>query len=76
MASSTLLRALGEELRERRNKLGLSQEAFAHEAGLHRNVIGLVERGTANLTVDTLLKITSVLGMRVSELIAAAERRR
>ena len=76
MVSSTLLRALGEELRERRNKLGVSQEAFAHEAGVHRNVIGLIERGTDNLTVDTLIKITSALGMRVSEFIAAAERRR
>lgn len=76
MASSTLLRALGEELRERRNQLGLSQEAFAHEAGVHRNVIGLVERGTDNLTVATLIKITDVLGMGVSDFIAAAERRR
>lgn len=76
MASSTLLRALGEELRERRNKLGLSQEAFAHEAGVHRNVIGLVERGTDNLTIDTLIKIVAVLGVRVSDFVAAAERRR
>ncbi len=76
MPSSTLLRALGEELRERRNKLGVSQEAFAHEAGVHRNVIGLVERGTDNLTLDTLIKIAAALDVRVSELIAAAERRR
>ena len=44
MASGTLLRALGEELRERRKKLRLSQEALAHDAGVHRNVIGRLER--------------------------------
>ena len=76
MASSTLLRALGEELRERRKKLRLTQEALAHDAGLHRNVIGRLERGAYNPSVLTLLAIAVRLDVRISDLVAAAERRR
>jgi DNA-binding XRE family transcriptional regulator len=76
MASSTLLRALGEELRERRKKLRLTQEALAHEAGVHRNVIGRLERGTYNPSLLTLLAIAVRLDMRISDVVAAAERRR
>jgi transcriptional regulator with XRE-family HTH domain len=76
MASSTLLRALGEELRERRKKLRLSQEALAHDAGVHRNVIGRLERGIYNPSVLTLLSIAHRLDVRMSDLVAAAERRR
>jgi transcriptional regulator with XRE-family HTH domain len=74
--AQTLLRALGEELRERRKRLRLSQEALAEEAGLHRNVIGRLERGTYNPSLLTLLSIAVRLGARVSDLIASAERRR
>ncbi len=76
MGHSTLLRALGEEVRERRKKLRLSQEALAHESGLHRNVIGRLERGIYNPSVLTLLSIAVTLDVRVSDLVAAAERRR
>jgi len=76
MASGTLLRALGEALRARRNQLRLSQEALAHEAGVHRNVIGRLERGIYNPSVLTLLSIAHRLEVRMSDLVAAAERRR
>ncbi len=73
MAQSSLLRALGEEVRVRRKKLGLSQEALAHESGLHRNVIGRLERGIYNPSLLTLLSIAVRLGVAVSDLVAAAE---
>jgi transcriptional regulator with XRE-family HTH domain len=76
MAQSSLLRALGEEVRVRRKKLGLSPEALAHESGLHRNVIGRLERGILNPTLLTLLSIAVRLGAHVSDLVAAAERKR
>jgi len=76
MAHSSLLRGLGEEIRERRNKLDFSQEALAHEAGVHRNVIGRLERGIHNPSLLTLLSIATELDVSVSELVAAAEKRR
>ena len=71
-----LLRALGQEIRERRIQLSFSQEALAHEAGLHRNVIGRLERGTYNPSLLTLLSIAVELDVSVSDLLNAAERRR
>ena len=52
--------------RERRKKLRLSQEALAHEAGVHRNIIGRLERGIYNPSVLTLLSIAHRLEVRIS----------
>ena len=46
-------------LRERRTERGLTQEDLAHQAGVHRNVVGLIERGQYNPTVLVLLAIRS-----------------
>jgi len=75
MVTKHILRALGEEIRHRRKPLGLSQEALAHDAGLHRNVIGRLERGAYNPTVMTLLSIVAEFEIPLSELVASAERR-
>ena len=75
MASKHILKALGEEIRQRRAALQMSQEALAHGAGLHRNVIGRLERGTYNPTVMTLLSIAAEFDIPLSELIGSAERR-
>ena len=75
MATKHILKALGEEIRHRRKPLGVSQEALAHGAGLHRNVIGRLERGTYNPTVMTLLSIAAEFDIPLSELVSSAERR-
>ena len=41
MARKTLIRCLGEEVRDRRKALGFSQIALAHEAEIHPNRINL-----------------------------------
>lgn len=75
MGSKHILKALGEEIRQRRTALQLSQEALAAGAGLHRNVIGRLERGTYNPTVITLLSIVAELDISLAELTSSAERR-
>jgi transcriptional regulator with XRE-family HTH domain len=75
MATKHILKALGEEIRHRRKPSGMSQEALAHGAGLHRNVIGRLERGTYNPTVMTLLSIAAEFEISLSDLIGSAERR-
>lgn len=75
MRAKSLLRCLGEEVRDRRTRLELSQEALAHQAGIHPNVVGRLERGTYNPTVLTLYAITSKLSTDLSDLFAAAAKR-
>lgn len=48
------LRTLGTLVREVRTAAGLSQEALADQAGLHRTYVGSVKRGERNPTVGTL----------------------
>ena len=71
----TILRSLGEEVRERRKQRDLSQEALAHQAGVHPNVVGRLERGSYNITVLTLLAIAVKLNTSVLELFAGAAKR-
>ena len=75
MGRRTLSRCLGEEVRERRRALGLSQIALAHEADVHPNVVGRLERGEYNPTLSLLQLLVRPLRMPLSELIAAAELR-
>jgi transcriptional regulator with XRE-family HTH domain len=68
----SILKGLGEEVRELRKERNLSQEALAHLAGIHTNVVGRLERGTYNPTVLTLLAITTKLNTSLAALFAGA----
>ena len=59
-------------MRATREEQGISQEALALKAGLHRNYYSDVERGNRNVTHVTLLKIADALGVKASELLARA----
>ena len=60
---------LGVRIRDLRVKKGLSQEAFADRCGLHRSHMGEIERGKANMTLATLLIISSSLQTTASALL-------
>ena len=75
MARKTLVRCLGEEVHDRRKALGFSQIALAHEAEVHPNVVGRLERGEYTPTVSLLELLVKPLRVALSELIAAAEKR-
>lgn len=53
-----------------RGKLGMSQEALADRAGLHRTHISQLERGALNLGLDTLIVVAAALGVEEVELLA------
>jgi transcriptional regulator with XRE-family HTH domain len=65
--------AFGRAVRKARVKRKLSQEAFAERCGLHRNAVGLLERGERAPNLDTIVQIAEALEMRPSKLVALFE---
>ncbi len=74
MAGDTLSTAFGKVLQRRRRAAGISQEALAHAAGVHRTYVGLVERGLRNPSIDVGHAFAGALGAALSDLIREAER--
>jgi transcriptional regulator with XRE-family HTH domain len=66
--------ALGEAVRQLREKRGATQEAVARNAGITTATLSLIERGQANPTWDTLKKIADALGSSMGELGKLADR--
>ncbi|GGE74711.1 helix-turn-helix domain-containing protein [Sphingomonas prati] len=64
---------LGEAIRDERQRIGISQEALADEAGLDRSHLGRIERGERNVTLLNLVRIADGLGLRTSDILSRAE---
>ncbi|HCK7412059.1 TPA: helix-turn-helix transcriptional regulator [Pseudomonas aeruginosa] len=65
--------AFGKALRARRKALGVSQEQLAHDAGIQRNYVSLIERGVNQPTITILFKLAVALKCSPSELISETE---
>jgi CheY-like chemotaxis protein/plasmid maintenance system antidote protein VapI len=63
----------GAAVRSERTRLGLSQETLAERASLHRTYITDIERGARNLSLETIYKLSSALGVSIETLFARAE---
>ena len=59
------------QLRERRKKIGLSQEALADLAGLHRTYVGSIERCERNVSIDNIEKLAAALNTDIADLLEA-----
>jgi transcriptional regulator with XRE-family HTH domain len=64
-------KVLADNLRGRRRQLGLSQEALADRAGLHRTYVGSVERCERNISLDNIERLANALKTAVAELLKA-----
>lgn len=59
----------GVNVKRRRKALGLSQEALAHESGIHRTYIGSVERGERNISLDNIVTLARALRIPPEDLV-------
>lgn len=66
--------AFGEAVRKFRHDKGISQEALADLAGIHRTYIGDVERGVRNLSLLNIVRIAAALEISVTKLMTEMER--
>lgn len=62
-------RQLGRAIRETRQAKGLTQDQVADLAGLNRSHVGEIERGEANVTIQTLKTLADTLGVTVSDFV-------
>jgi transcriptional regulator with XRE-family HTH domain len=63
----------GTVLCRRREAAGLSQDALAAKANLHRNYIGLLERGQRIPSILVVQRLAAALDTTMSELLAEVE---
>ena len=61
-------------LREARQAKGLSQEALADAADLHRTYVGSVERGERNISIDNIERLAHALGVTAASLLGEPPR--
>ena len=61
--------AFARNLRAAREEAGLSQEALAERAGMHRNAVALLETGKRDPRVSTVAKLAKALGIPAGELL-------
>lgn len=64
--------AFAANLRRWREARGLSQEALASLAKLHRTYVGSVERAERNVSIDNMEKLAVALGVPLAELVREA----
>jgi transcriptional regulator with XRE-family HTH domain len=65
---SRILKTVGAQIRSLRKARKLSQEQLAERADLHYTMIGAVERGERNITLENLAKIAKGLAVSPRDL--------
>src|SRR5258707_15007713 len=73
MRPADVKRQFGAAIRAHRLRLGMSQEALAERAELHRTYITDVERGVRNLSLESISKLARALDLSIGSLFAPAE---
>ncbi len=67
--NENILIEFGKRIKELRLENGLTQEQFALQCGLHKNYIGMIERGERNPSLINIEVIAMGLKMSISDLM-------
>ena len=60
---------LGSNIRRLRTERGLTQEAFADLANIHRTYVSDIERGARNPTITIVQRLGDALGVEAADLL-------
>jgi len=68
--SPELLATLGDNVKRIRQEKGMSQEALADAAGMHRTFISLIERRGRNVTLGVVEALANALEVKVADVLS------
>ena len=57
--------AFGQLIRDRRKRLGITQDDVASVVGVNRRVVGELERGKGSVRLDIALRVAEAVGLDV-----------
>ena len=63
MGNIAIEKRLGISVKNWRNRLGISQVELAKRSGFHRSYISDVERGSRNISLKSIEKLSEALGI-------------
>lgn len=69
MRMENVRQRLARNLQKYRRAKGLSQEGFAHEAGIHRTYVSDLERQARNPTIELVDRLARALGVTMGDLL-------
>lgn len=64
---------IGKRIRKRRQKLGITIRELAKRAGMNRQHLGEIERGTNNVRIETIIELTRCLDTTIPLLFQRLE---
>ncbi|SDH96028.1 helix-turn-helix domain-containing protein [Paenibacillus typhae] len=67
---TSVMKKIGQRVRDIRKSKGLSQEQLGEKAGFHFSYIGGVERAEKNITLINLIKIADALEVPIIDLFS------
>jgi transcriptional regulator with XRE-family HTH domain len=65
----------GAAVRRHRERLGLSQEAFADRAGIHRTYVSSIELGKVQVSIGVAQQLAETLGIPLSKIWREIEKK-
>lgn len=67
--NDNILNLFGARIKQLRQNLNLTQEQFAQKCGLHKNYIGMIERGERNPSLINIEVLANGLEISISDLM-------
>ena len=68
-----IVQVFGANVKRYRQKMGVSQEAFAEKCGLHRTYISAIECNRRSISLENIQRIADALGVETYKLFVEVE---